>query len=122
MLVDPLAAWPVRDENDNAEANRVITQLRVIQSQVTPKPTFTVLKHEKQRDEESHRRTIRGAKVWLGAFDQVIHLLHAQGLCRDAKHQAPPLTGGMSTSSSPAAKVVSGSTKSICKDKRVLAI
>src|SRR5712691_1882685 len=57
-----------------------------------------------------------------GAFDQVIHLLHAQGFCRDAKHQAPPLTGGMSTSSSPSAKVVSGSTKSICKEKRVLAI
>src|SRR5262245_29010250 len=56
------------------------------------------------------------------AFDQVIHLLHAQRFCRDAKHQAPPLTGGMSTSSSPSAKVVSGSTKSICKEKRVLAI
>src|SRR5215813_3892495 len=57
-----------------------------------------------------------------GTFDHIIHLLHAQGCCRDAKHQAPPLTGGMSTSSSPSAKVVSGSTKSICKEKRVLAI
>src|SRR4030095_6272439 len=57
-----------------------------------------------------------------GSFDQVIHLLHAQGFCRDAKHQAPPLTGGMSTSSSPSDKVVSGSTKSICKEKRVFAI
>src|SRR5919108_2238618 len=44
-----------------------------------------------------------------GAFDPVIHLLHAQGLGRDVKHQAPPPTGGMSTSSSPAANVVSGS-------------
>src|SRR5215467_840523 len=57
-----------------------------------------------------------------GAFDEVIHLLHTQGFCRDAKHQAPPLTGGMSTSSSPSAKIVFGSTKSICKEKRVLAI
>src|SRR5215510_8081983 len=57
-----------------------------------------------------------------GAFDQVIDLLHVQGFCRDAKHQAPPLTGGMSTSSSPSAKIVFGSTKSICNEKRVLAI
>src|SRR5215510_5259955 len=67
--------------------------------------------------------TIKGHNGTVcGAFDQIIHLLHAQGFCRDAKHQAPPLTGGMSTSSSPSAKVVSGSTKSICKEKRVFSM
>src|SRR5262249_30178809 len=64
---------------------------------------------------EGHHGTVGGA------LDEVIDLLHAQWLCRDFKHQRPPLTGGMSASSSPSAKLVSGSTKSIWREKRVLA-
>src|SRR5918911_955787 len=56
-----------------------------------------------------------------GTLNEVIDLLHAQWLCRDFKHQRPPLTGGMSASSSPSAKLVSGSTKSVWREKRVLA-
>ena len=73
------SAFNLVDENDNAEAQRTITDLRRIQELVVPKPTLVVLKHEKQRDEITHRRTIRGAKVWLGSFDQVLYHSVADG-------------------------------------------
>src|SRR5574341_1064044 len=63
---------------------------------------------------EGHHGTV------AGTLDEVIELLHAQRFCRDFKHQTPPLTGGISASSSPSAKGVSGSTKSICTAQRVL--
>src|SRR5215467_3462061 len=81
--------------------------------QVAHRATVKVIAHDAIK---GHNGTV------CGAFDQVIYLLHAQRVCRDAKHQLPPLTGGMSTSSSPSAKIVFGSTKSICKEQRVLAI
>ena len=71
VIVDTAsAAFHMKDENDNAEAARVINQLRAMKPMNT---TFIILKHERQRDEEQHRRTIRGAKVWLGSFDYVLY-------------------------------------------------
>jgi RecA-family ATPase len=75
-------AFHLQDENDNAEANRVIIELRRIRGELAPRATFIVLKHERQRDERGHRRTIRGAKTWLGAFDQVIYHVVAPGARR----------------------------------------
>src|SRR5262245_49371000 len=72
--------------------------------QVADRATVKIIAYDTIK---GHNGTVRGT------FDQVIYLLHAQGFCRDTKHQAPPLTGGMSTSSSPSAKIVFGSTKSM---------
>lgn len=75
-------ALHIQDENDNAEANRAIQALRAIRQAAGHPITFIVLKHERQRDEAGHRRTIRGAKVWLGAFDQVLYHVIAPGAKR----------------------------------------
>lgn len=72
-------AFHLEDENSNSEANRVIGTLRRIREEACPGATIIVLKHEKMRDETTHRRTIRGAKTWLGAFDQVLFYSPAPG-------------------------------------------
>lgn len=77
------SAFHIQDENDNAEANRIINDLKRIRIDAgVPHATFLVLKHEKQRDDMAHRRTIRGAKVWLGAFDQTLYHVIAPGAKR----------------------------------------
>src|ERR1043166_337926 len=83
VIVDTATpAFHIQDENDNAEANRTINTLRAIRKAAGWPMTFIVLKHERQRDEAGHRRTIRGAKVWLGAFDQVMYHVIAPGARR----------------------------------------
>lgn len=82
VIVDTATpALHIKDENDNAEAGRAIRQLRIFR-EIGPETTFLVLKHEKQRDDMGHRRTIRGAKAWLGAFDQVLYHVIAPGAKR----------------------------------------
>jgi RecA-family ATPase len=75
----------IQDENDNSEANRVIQKLRKIQKSVDSLMNILVLKHERQRDDTSHRRTIRGAKVWLGAVDRTFFHVIPNG-CRKRKN------------------------------------
>jgi RecA-family ATPase len=76
-------ALHIQDENDNSEASRAIQTLRQIREVAgDPDLTFIILKHERQRDEAGHRRTIRGAKVWLGAVDQVLYHVIAPGAKR----------------------------------------
>lgn len=76
-------ALHIQDENDNSEASRAIQSLRQIREVAgDPDLTFIILKHERQRDEAGHRRTIRGAKVWLGAVDQVLYHVIAPGAKR----------------------------------------
>lgn len=66
-------ALHIQDENDNAEASLAIQNLRAVQRAAGPHCTVLILKHERQRDPSQHRRTIRGAKVWLGAVDQTFY-------------------------------------------------
>lgn len=76
-------ALHIEDENDNAEASRAIQSLRQIRELAGSRDlTYLVLKHERQRDDMTHRRTIRGAKVWLGAVDQVLYHTIAPGARR----------------------------------------
>jgi hypothetical protein len=72
-------AFHVEDENSNSEANVIIGALRRMREECCPGATFIVLKHEKMRDDVTHRRTIRGAKTWLGAFDQTLYYSAAPG-------------------------------------------
>lgn len=71
--------FSVKDENDNAEANEIMRKLRHFRQSIGQETTFLILKHERMRDDVGHRRTIRGAKVWLGAADQVIFHVIARG-------------------------------------------
>jgi hypothetical protein len=66
-------ALHVVEENDNAEASRKIQLLRVVQALADNETTAVILKHEKVRDDVTHRRTIRGAKTWLGQVDIVMY-------------------------------------------------
>jgi RecA-family ATPase len=85
VIVDTASpAFHIKDENDNAEATRIMQVLRHIR-QLGDNTTFIVLKHEKHRGEEhtaDGARTIRGAKAWLGAFDQVLYHVIANGAKR----------------------------------------
>lgn len=69
----------ITDENDNAEASQRILELRSIQALAGNDTTIIILKHEKTRDDVSHRRTVRGAKAWLGAADIVMYLSFKRG-------------------------------------------
>ena len=76
-------AFHIQDENDNAEANRALQDLRRIRLvSGDPALTYIILKHERQRDDVWHRRTVRGAKTWLGAVDQVLYHTIAPGARR----------------------------------------
>ena len=72
-------ALRIIDENDNAEASQRILELRSIQTLADNETSVIVLKHEKTRDDVSHRRTVRGAKAWLGAADIVMYLSFKRG-------------------------------------------
>jgi len=74
-------AFSPKDENDNAEASRIINELRGIQHAVSPRPTIIVLMHAKiYRDNGDY--TIRGAKHWLGATDATMYLKRSEGAPR----------------------------------------
>ena len=76
-------ALHIKDENDNGEASQAIQDLRRIRAEVGDRQlTFIIIKHEKMQQEAGHRRTIRGAKVWLGAVDQVLFHVLAPGAKR----------------------------------------
>ena len=74
------SAFAIQDENDNSEAQKIVQALRRIMGTVDPPPTIKILKHARVRSHESGvRRTIRGAKAWLGAVDQTMYHFVARG-------------------------------------------
>ena len=79
----------IEDENQNAEAQRAVQKLRHIVRDTASHPAIKILKHAKYQSGGGHkgqvRRTIRGAKAWVGAVDQTMYHIRAQGA---------PLKGG----------------------------
>jgi len=78
------SALGIQEENDNAEAQRAIQGLRHVMEAAGTNPAVKVLKHAKfQQSMGNHqgaiRRTIRGAKAWLGAVDQTMYHIAARG-------------------------------------------
>ena len=70
IIIDTASSsFSLKDENDNAEASRVIHTLRTLKPAGA---SMVVLKHEREPS-EFRGRSIRGAKVWLGAFDLVLY-------------------------------------------------
>jgi hypothetical protein len=71
-------AFNIEDENSNSEATKATKGVRELQLVCDPVATATILKHAKFKV-EGERRTIRGAKAWLGAVDGVIFQVKATG-------------------------------------------
>lgn len=72
-------AFSVKEENDNSEATEICRILRGYRQKTGQETTFLILKHERMRDDPGHRRTIRGAKAWMGAADQVLFHVASKG-------------------------------------------
>jgi hypothetical protein len=79
------SALAIAEENDNAEAQRTVQGLRHVMQDCGSAPAIKILKHAKYVSGGGHgkgtgtRRTIRGAKAWLGAVDQTMFHIRAQG-------------------------------------------
>lgn len=77
------SALAITEENDNSEAQRAVQGLRHVMRECGVAPAVKVLKHAKYQSGGGHagttRRTIRGAKAWLGAVDQTMYHIKAQG-------------------------------------------
>ncbi len=69
----------IQDENDNGEASLALRSLRRVRSMAGPQCTILVLKHAKLLNDASERRTIRGAKAWLGEADAVLYHVATPG-------------------------------------------
>ena len=81
------SALAISEENDNSEAQRAIQGLRHVMRDSGMNPAIKVLKHAKFHSGGDHkggttRRTIRGAKAWLGAVDQVMYHIRGKGAPR----------------------------------------
>ena len=70
------SALGIQQENDNSEAYDAVGKLRLIIRETPTHPAIKVLKHSKYVSGGGHgggtRRTIRGAKGWVGAVDQTM--------------------------------------------------
>jgi len=89
-------ACNIQDENDNAEASRIVRQLRELTQITNPVSTGLILKHAKILTEEGDY-TIRGAKAWMGQVDGFSYLI---------RHQSRPSKDGLA-----ATRLVPGKTR-----------
>jgi RecA-family ATPase len=64
------SCFSIKDENSNAEAAEIIS---FIQGARPSKSSVILMKHERE-PKEGAGRSVRGAKYWLGAVDQVVYL------------------------------------------------
>ena len=86
-------ACDVQDENDNAEASRVIRTIRHLMEVTTPPATALVLKHAKIQGEDGSY-SLRGAKAWMGQVDAIAYLRRHEGRPRQDDLNTTILTPG----------------------------
>lgn len=81
VIVDTASpAFHIEEENSNSEASRAIQAIRRAGGKIRGAGcTFVILKHEKDRTSHKQPQTVRGAKAWLGAADQVLFHNRAVG-------------------------------------------
>jgi hypothetical protein len=72
------SAFRIQDENDNAEASRIINRLRCLQNLVAPTATGIILRHA-NTFLVNGVRTARGAKTWIGSTDATWFFVGEQG-------------------------------------------
>ena len=77
-------ACRVHDENDNAEATKVVQALRRVQLAADCNTSLLILKHARVTHDPigNEYRTVRGAKAWMGAADGVIYHVASRGFPR----------------------------------------
>lgn len=73
------SAFPVANENDNAEAAQIIHKLRHVMTRTNPQFTLIVLKHAKMQTDDAGKRRMRGATQWQGLADQVVFQVKGTG-------------------------------------------
>lgn len=73
------SCFDIEDENNNAEAARVLKQLRQLMTVTDPPLTVLVLKHAKSTVGKGERRKMRGATMWQSLADQVMFQVRCQG-------------------------------------------
>lgn len=76
IIVDTAnSCFSIVDENSNAEAAKIVSLV----NQARPAESSVILmKHEREK-KEGRDRSVRGAKYWLGAVDQVVYFSKAGG-------------------------------------------
>jgi len=76
IIVDTAnACFSIKDENSNAEAAEIIG---FIQRARPARASVVLMKHERE-PKEGMTKSVRGAKLWLGAVDQVVYLHRQPG-------------------------------------------
>jgi RecA-family ATPase len=75
-----ISAFALEDENDNAEASRVINHLYSLAAVPTAgEASIIVLRHASPRQDKKHARKMRGATVWKSQVDQTIFQVRVPG-------------------------------------------
>ncbi len=74
------SCFSIADENSNAEAARIVAVI----NQARPVGSSVVLMKHEREPKEDRGRSVRGAKYWLGAVDQVVYFGRYGG------HPIPP--------------------------------
>jgi RecA-family ATPase len=76
------SCFRITDENDNAEASRVVGNLRLIQAAADNHTSIIILRHARVEYDKDNKRTLykmRGATAWAGATDGIIFHLAPAG-------------------------------------------
>ena len=68
----------IQDENDNAEAARVVGKIRSLMTLSKPSAACICIKHAKVY-KDSGQLTLRGAKTWEGAVDSIVYVRQGEG-------------------------------------------
>jgi hypothetical protein len=83
IIIDTVTpALNIQDENDNTEGTHAIHALRGVQNLTEGGTSVILIKHAKFTGEDHARRTIRGAKVWVGATDATYFNVFNRGRAR----------------------------------------
>jgi len=84
VIVDTAnACFSIKDENSNAEAAEVISFVQVTRP---ARASVILMKHERE-PKEGVGKSVRGAKYWLGAVDQVVYLHRQPGRPAESYHR-----------------------------------
>lgn len=75
-----ISAFALEDENDNAEASRMINHLYALAAMPAGgEASIVVLRHAKARQDNKKARSMRGASVWKSQVDQTIFQVRVPG-------------------------------------------
>mgnify|MGYP001614943497 CR=1 FL=1 len=76
VIVDTAnACVSIKDENSNAEAGEILSFVQIARP---ARASVILMKHERE-PKDGMGKSVRGAKYWLGAVDQVVYLHRQQG-------------------------------------------